>query len=222
MLGTVAPLRDDQGVLTGWMGIAADLTARKQVEAEREQLIRDAERLGIDPYELRLRNGIESGYVTASEWTRYDLQSDLIVLSACETGVGRIVQGEGVTGLPFALYVAGNRNTLLSLWPVVDESTAEFMGEFFRRLRAGESSLIDGSDLPVHLLEGLDRDATGELVGQLVGSGGPLDEETGAPLGYFMQTAEKTYASFTLTARNAGGHSSLPRAAPNRSIASCA
>jgi CHAT domain-containing protein/tetratricopeptide (TPR) repeat protein len=81
------------------------------------------------------------GYVTASEWTRYDLQSDLIVLSACETGVGRIVQGEGVTGLPFALYVAGNRNTLLSLWPVVDESTAEFMGELFRRLRAGESQV---------------------------------------------------------------------------------
>jgi len=81
------------------------------------------------------------GYVTASEWTRYDLQSDLIVLSACETGVGRIVQGEGVTGLPFALYVAGNRNTLLSLWPVVDESTAEFMGELFRRLRAGEGQV---------------------------------------------------------------------------------
>ncbi len=81
------------------------------------------------------------GYITASEWTRYDLQSDLIVLSACETGVGRIVQGEGVTGLPFALYVAGNRNTLLSLWPVVDESTALFMSEFFRRLRAGESQV---------------------------------------------------------------------------------
>lgn len=87
------------------------------------------------------RTGDTDGYITASEWTRYDLQSDLIVLSACETGVGRIVQGEGVTGLPFALYVAGNRNTLLSLWPVVDESTALFMSEFFRRLRAGESQV---------------------------------------------------------------------------------
>jgi CHAT domain-containing protein len=81
------------------------------------------------------------GYVTASEWTRYDLQSDLIVLSACETGVGRVVQGEGVTGLPYALYVAGNRNTLLSLWPVVDESTAQFMVRFFERLRAGEEQV---------------------------------------------------------------------------------
>ena len=77
------------------------------------------------------------GYVTAGEWPAYDLQSDLIVLSACDTGVGRVVQGEGVMGLPYALYVAGNRNTLLSLWPVVDESTTRFMVAFFTRLKAG-------------------------------------------------------------------------------------
>jgi acetylornithine deacetylase/succinyl-diaminopimelate desuccinylase-like protein len=41
--------------------------------------------------------------------------------------------------------------------------------------------------------------------------GGGLSEETGAPTGYFMQTAEKSYASYTLTARNEGGHSSQPR-----------
>jgi CHAT domain-containing protein len=77
------------------------------------------------------------GYVTAGEWPGYDLQSELIVLSACDTGVGRVVQGEGVMGLPYALYVAGNRNTLLSLWPVVDESTTQFMVAFFRRLKQG-------------------------------------------------------------------------------------
>lgn len=77
------------------------------------------------------------GYITAGEWPAYDLQSDLIVLSACDTGVGRVVQGEGVMGLPYALYVAGNRNTLLSLWPVVDESTTRFMVAFFTRLKAG-------------------------------------------------------------------------------------
>lgn len=41
--------------------------------------------------------------------------------------------------------------------------------------------------------------------------GGGLDEATGAPVGYFLQTAEKTFASFSLTARNPGGHSSQPR-----------
>ncbi len=77
------------------------------------------------------------GYVTASEWPAYDLKSDLIVLSACDTGVGKLVQGEGVTGLSYALYVAGNKNTVLSLWPVVDESTSLFMTRFFERLKSG-------------------------------------------------------------------------------------
>ncbi|HUA56554.1 MAG TPA: CHAT domain-containing tetratricopeptide repeat protein, partial [Candidatus Sulfotelmatobacter sp.] len=81
------------------------------------------------------------GYVTASKWPAYELRSDLIVLSACETGLGKVVQGEGVMGLPYALYVAGNRNTLLSLWSVVDESTAAFMMRLFAQLAAGKSQV---------------------------------------------------------------------------------
>jgi CHAT domain-containing protein len=79
------------------------------------------------------------GYVTASEWTGYTLRSDLIVLSACETGVGRIIAGEGVAGLPYALFVAGNRNVLLTLWPVADASTALFVSRFFAHVRSGRS-----------------------------------------------------------------------------------
>jgi CHAT domain-containing protein len=78
------------------------------------------------------------GYVTAAEWVGFDLASELIVLSACETASGRQLQGEGVMGLPFALFVAGNRNALLSLWPVQDDSTALFMQRFFARVHAGE------------------------------------------------------------------------------------
>ena len=74
------------------------------------------------------------GYITAAKWPNYDLKSDLVVLSACDTGMGKVIQGEGVMGLPYALYVAGNKNTLLSLWPVVDESTAEFMVIFFQKI----------------------------------------------------------------------------------------
>ena len=79
------------------------------------------------------------GYVTAAEWTGYTLRSDLIVISACETGVGRVIEGEGVAGLPYALFVAGNRNALLTLWPVADRSTASFVSRFFGHLRAGLS-----------------------------------------------------------------------------------
>ncbi len=77
------------------------------------------------------------GYVTAGEWAGYNLKSDLMVLSACETGVGEVVSGEGVMGLPYAFYVAGNKNTLLTLWSISDEVTAEFIARFFRRLKMG-------------------------------------------------------------------------------------
>jgi len=77
------------------------------------------------------------GYVTAGEWVGYDLKSDLMVLSACETGLGEVVGGEGVMGLPYALYVAGNRNTLLTLWSISDRATTKFIMSFFRKLRAG-------------------------------------------------------------------------------------
>lgn len=79
------------------------------------------------------------GYVMAEEWPTYDVRSDLTVLSACDTGVGTTQAGEGVMGLPYALFVAGNKNTLLSLWPVDDSATAEFMKRFFGHLASGES-----------------------------------------------------------------------------------
>lgn len=84
----------------------------------------------------------EDGYVTAAEWLGYRLRSDLTVLSACETGVGRQVRGEGVWGLPYALFVAGNTNTLVTLWPVADQSTALFVQRFFARLRKGHGHAV--------------------------------------------------------------------------------
>lgn len=77
------------------------------------------------------------GYLTAAEWAGYDLRSDLTVLSACDTGLGQVVSGEGVMGLPYALFVAGNVNTILSLWPVIDEVTPLLMERLFRRIRQG-------------------------------------------------------------------------------------
>ncbi|HEW98932.1 MAG: hypothetical protein DRR16_25510, partial [Candidatus Parabeggiatoa sp. nov. 3] len=77
------------------------------------------------------------GYVTASEWAGYNLKSDLMVLSACETGVGEVISGEGVMGLPYAFYVAGNKNTLLTLWSISDKVTADFIFNFFRKLKMG-------------------------------------------------------------------------------------
>lgn len=79
------------------------------------------------------------GYITAGEWPSFILKSDLLVMSACETGLGKIVSGEGVQGLPYALYVAGNRDTLLSLWQVSDEGTSVFMKRFWGKVKNGET-----------------------------------------------------------------------------------
>lgn len=94
------------------------------------------------------------GYVTASEWAGYDLRSELVVLSACDTGVGKVVQGEGVTGLPYALSVAGNNSTVVSLWPVADDSTKTFMLNFFTKIRDGMNIRKALSDTKREFLQG--------------------------------------------------------------------
>lgn len=77
------------------------------------------------------------GIVTAAEWPVYRLRSDLVVLSACDTGRGTLLAGEGVMGLPYALLQAGARDVLLTLWPVSDAAAADFMPRFYARLRKG-------------------------------------------------------------------------------------
>jgi len=81
------------------------------------------------------------GYLTAVEWIGYQLKSDLMVLSASQTGLGKTVNGEGIMGLPYALYIAGNKNTLMTLWKVDDAKTAEFMRRFFTKLNNGLSHI---------------------------------------------------------------------------------
>ena len=67
------------------------------------------------------------------------LKADLVVLSACETGLGKTTKHEGVVGLTRAFQYAGARSVLVSLWSVSDASTPALMSEFYRQLQNGLS-----------------------------------------------------------------------------------
>jgi CHAT domain-containing protein len=88
--------------------------------------------------------GGEDGFLTAEEVTWLDLRGcDLVVLSACETGLGRPQSGEGMMSLRRAFHLAGARTVVSSLWQVKDESTTELMLEFYRNLWQGHMGKLE-------------------------------------------------------------------------------
>jgi CHAT domain-containing protein len=84
--------------------------------------------------------GINDGFLRLDEVTRLQLNADLVVLSACETGKGRLYAGEGVTGLARAFLYAGSRCVVASLWAVDDRETAAFMVHLYGGLKDGQAA----------------------------------------------------------------------------------
>lgn len=81
----------------------------------------------------------EDGVLTAAEAAGLNLWgTKLVVLSACETGLGDVVNGAGVYGLRRALVLAGSETQVMSLWQVSDDATRDLMGDYYERLQRGE------------------------------------------------------------------------------------
>jgi hypothetical protein len=74
--------------------------------------------------------------------------TQLVVLSACDSGVGEIQNGEGVYGLRRALALAGAQTQLTSLWKIPDDATRELMVNYYRRLLQGEGPICGATRRP--------------------------------------------------------------------------
>ncbi|MFL6277364.1 MAG: CHAT domain-containing protein, partial [Blastocatellia bacterium] len=82
----------------------------------------------------------EDGLLDVSEISQLDLDCDLVVVSACQTGRGQLLSGEGIVGLSRAFLNAGARTVVVSLWNVSDGATDQLMKDFYAKLRAGLSN----------------------------------------------------------------------------------
>lgn len=90
----------------------------------------------MDSHDGPVSSEQEDGVLTAAEIAGMNLNgTQLVVLSACETGLGRLFQGEGVYGLRRAFQIAGARTVISTLWPISDELTAPMLPPIYRQSR---------------------------------------------------------------------------------------
>ncbi len=100
---------------------------------------------------LARENG-EYGFLIAKEIIKMELNADLVVLSACKTATGKVVEGEGMLGLTRAFFSAGVPTIVASLWNVDDRSTRELMVQFHTRFRNRERPATALREAQLYLL----------------------------------------------------------------------
>ncbi|HWZ22748.1 MAG TPA: CHAT domain-containing protein, partial [Cytophagaceae bacterium] len=84
----------------------------------------------------------EDGNLYSGEIYNLKINADLVTLSACQTGLGKVQKGEGIIGLTRALLYAGAQNLVVSLWSVADKSTSILMVDFYNKML--NDQLING------------------------------------------------------------------------------
>ncbi len=102
----------------------------------------DSERPGLSALVLSLvdeQGNPQDGFLRANEIYNLKLPAELVVLSACQTGLGKEIRGEGLVGLTRGFMYAGAARVVVSLWSVNDQATAELMTKFYQKmLKQGE------------------------------------------------------------------------------------
>jgi CHAT domain-containing protein len=83
----------------------------------------------------------EDGFLQMREIFNLRMNADLVTLSACQTGLGQFIRGEGIEGLSRAFFYAGAASVLMSLWAVNDEATYQLMERFYRHLMGAETPM---------------------------------------------------------------------------------
>ncbi|MGM0588100.1 MAG: CHAT domain-containing protein [Bacteroidota bacterium] len=117
---------------------SADLSDYKYLHFATHAYIKE-EYPNLSGIQFYVDDGPEDGVLLANEVYNLDIDADLVVLSACETGLGKVVEGEGIIGFTRPFLYAGASNLMVSLWKVADRSTAEYMIDFYEHALSGES-----------------------------------------------------------------------------------
>lgn len=109
----------------------------------------------------RQRSGNNDGLLTALEATSLYLSgTKLVVLSACDTGIGQVENGEGVYGLRRAFALAGAQSVVMSLWKVDDEVTRDLMVAYYQLLKEGMGRNEALRRVQLNLIEGKNPDGS--------------------------------------------------------------
>jgi CHAT domain-containing protein/Flp pilus assembly protein TadD len=85
------------------------------------------------------KDEVEDGFLELGEIVQLGLNSELVVLSSCRSGLGRVDAAEGIIGMQKAFFEAGSKSVVVSLWDVNDKYTSYFMKEFYKQLASGKS-----------------------------------------------------------------------------------
>lgn len=96
-------------------------------------------------------------YLSSYDLSILDLNADLVVLSACNTGTGKLLKGEGMMSLARSFRQAGCQSTVMSLWPVNDCSTAAIMKLFYSNLSKGEDKNLALRNAKLSYLESANK-----------------------------------------------------------------